>query len=946
MSWTDGFGIRIPPWQKAEIFDVYASVSGYVETGTDPFVNFDGTPLKDFGGIGNPTNHIFGWAGGNKSSQDLGYCKPDPSNWSMNNASADGYCLVGASPAGVWLGVESAAFAKVNMSGLSNCDSTITLFAQGFVNLQASIGFTIDKPVTVLWTLPLIQTQTPPQNPPDPGATNSVPGDSQRSPRFADDYVPPATNACDWSVSYLWNNAQSGDWLEAPATGPRYVFAMQNGALFTAISNFALGGNYQVEVGGVSQGVYTNGQVLSFSGFPGGGVGEFSVRGVGYPVLAQYPVQLLFSQPTAEVQGRSASPPEVLAMLRRLAPTNTTSLDSTNVLAEGELAQLEAVVMGGCTNYYQWKRNGTPLAGATGSAFTFTSFARSQSGSYTVSVSNEQGTAESDPMFIRGVQYSVVVSASGGTVVKTPDQSLYDPGTPVLLTATPSMGMTFLNWSGSISSTNNPLLLTVQSNTTLTATFVPVMLPAQTLGINSFDNSAEAGQWTYGWSSGIGGYSFAFDPAMDAGSNSASGSLRITVTNWAGGELGLTKILPGFDARQYSRVEADVFFASTSPVRPDGAYAMVGLASGSNWLDMVWTNALPTNGWRHIIGMLPQCDDRLSLVQSVSLRLVNWGYTMSGTTTVWLDNLKFSSPAVPVTSLMAAIEPAGPPGGGLEPFVTRVGDYQRQSIRTKTADYTWVGRGGPVTYSINLGSFPDSSHNQFEANLMVVGNTINPGATPDWYQPNVLYFRVGVWAGQYFMDLHLKTNAPASNAQFWTTTGTLAAVTLTQAPHGTFSLTLNGTTATITAPNGQSVTNHLDPGVLTAFNTNAYIYVGVNPGAETTNLLESALFSTVTITGSVAQPLVETFTSLDNWERSAADDPNGVLFRPSGAVYRISWPADLPCFVLKQAGDLTAASWFDFAPPSSGRMANVGPRRISYIAAPSGEAFFRLQKNP
>jgi len=67
--------------------------------------------------------------------------------------------------------------------------------------------------------------------------------------------------------------------------------------------------------------------------------------------------------------------------------------------------------------------------------------------------------------------YPIQVQAEHGSVSKSPDQALYLYGAAVTLTATPEVGYHFTGWSGTVSSTANPLALTVDSTLTLTANF-------------------------------------------------------------------------------------------------------------------------------------------------------------------------------------------------------------------------------------------------------------------------------------------------------------------------------------------------------------------------------------------------------------------------------------------------------------------------------------------
>ncbi|MEO0468812.1 MAG: InlB B-repeat-containing protein [Bacteroidota bacterium] len=67
--------------------------------------------------------------------------------------------------------------------------------------------------------------------------------------------------------------------------------------------------------------------------------------------------------------------------------------------------------------------------------------------------------------------YTLNVSASNGSVSKSPNQSSYPAGSAVTLTATPATGYQFSGWSGNASGSNNPLTVTMNSNQNITANF-------------------------------------------------------------------------------------------------------------------------------------------------------------------------------------------------------------------------------------------------------------------------------------------------------------------------------------------------------------------------------------------------------------------------------------------------------------------------------------------
>ena len=67
--------------------------------------------------------------------------------------------------------------------------------------------------------------------------------------------------------------------------------------------------------------------------------------------------------------------------------------------------------------------------------------------------------------------YTLAVTSDHGTITKVPDQATYDYGTSVTITATPAVGYSFTGWTGSVTSSDNPLVLTMDGDKSLTANF-------------------------------------------------------------------------------------------------------------------------------------------------------------------------------------------------------------------------------------------------------------------------------------------------------------------------------------------------------------------------------------------------------------------------------------------------------------------------------------------
>jgi hypothetical protein len=69
-------------------------------------------------------------------------------------------------------------------------------------------------------------------------------------------------------------------------------------------------------------------------------------------------------------------------------------------------------------------------------------------------------------------EYTLAVTSDHGTVTKSPDQATYHYGDVVQLTAVADPTYTFANWSDAATGFSNPLSITIQGNTTLTAHYL------------------------------------------------------------------------------------------------------------------------------------------------------------------------------------------------------------------------------------------------------------------------------------------------------------------------------------------------------------------------------------------------------------------------------------------------------------------------------------------
>jgi glucuronoarabinoxylan endo-1,4-beta-xylanase len=179
--------------------------------------------------------------------------------------------------------------------------------------------------------------------------------------------------------------------------------------------------------------------------------------------------------------------------------------------------------------------------------------------------------------------------------------------------------------------------------------------------------SYSAGQIGSVWKNWFGSafQSLSWDAAEDADGNPASGALRI-VSNFPGSGSnqftvynGFNSIQPSVSAVQFTSVECDVKFAPGSATHSIGGVPCFGRVElgmptpsyGQKYFGGVNVPATAT-GWTHIsIRLDPATDPLLLNINSLLVHI--WGgTTLSGPSTMWVDNLKFTGTTVSGTAVV------------------------------------------------------------------------------------------------------------------------------------------------------------------------------------------------------------------------------------------------------------------------------------------------------
>jgi Fe-S cluster biogenesis protein NfuA len=93
-----------------------------------------------------------------------------------------------------------------------------------------------------------------------------------------------------------------------------------------------------------------------------------------------------------------------------------------------------------------------------------------------------------------------VTQAAGGTITWSPEQTSYHYGDSVTFTATPDAGWSFVNWSGDLGGSENPLLVTIHNSLNVSAVFSQNMYPLTTsvVGLGSIARNPDAASYPSG----------------------------------------------------------------------------------------------------------------------------------------------------------------------------------------------------------------------------------------------------------------------------------------------------------------------------------------------------------------------------------------------------------------------------------------------------------------
>lgn len=408
----------------------------------------------------------------------------------------------------------------------------------------------------------------------------------------------------------------------------------------------------------------------------------------------------------------------------------------------------------------------------------------------------------------------------------------------------------------------------------------------------------------------------------DADGSPSSGSLQVTVSwistnGWQETQLNYSNPTPwpGLAVPPYGHIEFDVKVLS-GDIGTNGTYGGVqfvaqgfdgnganGTPTAVNWVPLGLMPLTSTSSWTHVSHSL-ETFQPYNLNQVVINFVAQAAEGVTNTITYLVDNIEI----IAATNDPPTVTLGAPPVSGLHLVTPSSGsEFQRQNIRTIGTNFMWYGAGSPVTYSVTIGKYPNSSvYNNLQTHILLVPNQVPFNPDPDWQNRSVVRLDIVNSNNGGYATFRYKTNSPSSNGGYY---GTNQSVSGPQYHWvrgsnivGTWSLTFNqNTNVTVTASDGTSSNYIINAEAAAWFNTNNMrVYFGAQAN-NTNNLGQEVLLSGAQVTGapgSVSDNFAGATLDTNKWQKAAQVPAN--VFQVLGSAYTLSWftPDNMFAFVV------------------------------------------------
>ena len=497
---------------------------------------------------------------------------------------------------------------------------------------------------------------------------------------------------------------------------------------------------------------------------------------------------------------------------------------------------------------------------------------------------------------------------------------------------------------------------------------------------NTFDTPSSTASWIYWYGLGFNNTPMTFDPTMDAQSNVNSGSLQVSLPFGTNGDQGVwfgtfhnsggydgTTIL---DGTKFTNITFDIHVDPSSPLSPAGDFGIiqVGLVRQG------WSNggtfdpnsptipASATNGWVHLSQTIDQSGANLDTVAGVNFKYTSYSGYPTNPITFWIDNLDVHlSPTKPSPPKFATTLTHPTPGLNLFSTGSNGDQFQRTNLKLQnTSSNGWLGASGPVTYSVTITNFPNSTnYPNYQAHIFITtGTPVNTETAPDYVEANLVFLDIHENAdGSAFGAFRYKTNQPNGNAMVYST-GTLGTVGSSNIL-GTWSMSfLQNTNVTLTSPDGHTFQTNITSDAADLFSDPLNVYFGAQPNSAA-SFGQSVVLSAVSTSGNGA-PVNDNFLTdngvLDTnntWFVVAADPTTVQLFTLDPGAWWVKWSLPDSGFGLQTGTNVAnPSSWVTLTGPDATAgpflsFASAGSRMVYIPSSVLGSpqlGFFRLNQ--
>ena len=490
--------------------------------------------------------------------------------------------------------------------------------------------------------------------------------------------------------------------------------------------------------------------------------------------------------------------------------------------------------------------------------------------------------------------------------------------------------------AGNGGSPRSYILALYGTNTTAPISFSTNAAPGMTnYYVDSFPSATYSGGtitnvWTNWFGSAVAYPSGLTWSTSDAAGAGNSGSLRIGADFSAGTQdaviNGFNGINPPLNGLKIARFECDVMFAPGSSLTTNGTVGNYGhlqfgaVTNGS--ADYFGSIEIPAgnNGWNHVVMPISAATDtNLLSIKDVVIHIDgNWysGSPLSGTSTLFVDNVKFTGPANSISAppMMGTNVTTALPA--LRIFTTDNGGAgTRQNVGTVVTSLGWYDNGSfPYTYSFTITNFPNTNYAGFDFHMFLVPTNYlrtDYGGNPygnsfvDNDTTNIALVRISPTGSNYMASVVDKIDI----APLFPTN--IVASFLTPKAIGTWTLTFTSQTAgTLTGPTGTSTNFTLSASDAAKFANPVVVFFGVIANASG-NLGQAVDMSQVNIGGGQVFDQFSSDFSLDTstWTNAANDKSTIWLTGPAAKLW-VNWSTpDIGFGLAETTNVVNSAAW-------------------------------------